>query len=395
IVKKPKVREDEVDKVIAQLRDRHAELVPVEDRGAQPGDIVTVNLTGTLSAKPQKAAEEPAKEETAAEGQQATSEEAKPEGEAEATDAAQPEGEQASEQTGEKTAKQEPGGPEEINQKDLEIELGAEGVLKEFTEALTGSRAGEERTITVHYPEDFSTPHYAGRTAELKAEVTAVKVKELPELDDEFAQSINEDFKTVEDLRADVRNRLQKERDHSAEEAVRAAVRQRMLDRYKFDVPQAAVERRMDALFEQFAEQLYMNRIDPTRLNLDWAGIRESSRERAEHEVRWAFILDSIGNFQKTAVSDEELRQEVERMAEAMGQQPAALRARLNKEGLLDNIREQIKNRKVLGFIVAAADAKIEEVESLETEPGAGAEGEEQAGEKDEAAQGASEASAE
>jgi trigger factor len=145
-----KVRDEDIDSTIERLRQGHAELVPVEDRPAQTGDIVTVNLTGHV------AVDETQKEEAPI---------------------------------------------EDIKQQDLDVELGGDGVLKEFTDALTGVQSGDTRTFTITYPADYKPEKYAGRSVNYTADVTAVRFKELPAVDDEFARIVGEDFKTIGELR--------------------------------------------------------------------------------------------------------------------------------------------------------------------------------------------------
>src|SRR5215203_835139 len=126
--RKRPVNDEDVQKVIESLRDASASLQPVEDRASQLGDTVTVNARGKLVDEPEE---------------------------------------------------------EEIKVDDVEVVLGGPGVQKEFTESLTGVRADESRTFQVEYPEDFTSPGLAGKKVEYVADVTAVREKELPELDDE------------------------------------------------------------------------------------------------------------------------------------------------------------------------------------------------------------------
>src|SRR5262249_5587410 len=146
---------EDVDTVIERYRQSQAELVPVEDRPSQSGDIVTVSLKGIVEAK----------------------EDSEP--------------------------------VEDITQEDLEIELGAQSVLKGFSEGLSGVRPGDQKTFDVEYPDDYKPENYAGRRVKYEASVTAVRTKEFPEVDDEFAHSINDDFSTLGDLRADIRSKLE------------------------------------------------------------------------------------------------------------------------------------------------------------------------------------------
>jgi trigger factor len=138
-----------------------------------------------------------------------------------------------------------------------------------------------------------------------------------------------------------------------------------LVDRNRFEVPEFAVEKQMDSRLNTLVSQLANQGIDPRRMQIDWSGIREGQRERAEREVRGAFILESIASAEKIEVSDEEIDREIEQYAEGSNQTVAALRGRLTKEGALDSIKEQVRNRKALDLVLASAENNIEEVEGL------------------------------
>ncbi len=306
-----KVSDEDVDKAIDHMRERQTQLVPVEDRGAEPGDLVTLNLAGQIAG-----AED------------------------------QPE-------------------VEEINQQDLDVELGAAGVLKEFTEGLAGVKPGDLRTFTVEYPADYKPEKFAGRTVNYTAEVTAVRARELPELDDEFARTVSEDFKTIDELRADIRSKLEHEAEHKSDSEFRSSTMEKLIDRNRFDVPEYVVEKQIDSRMNSLFRQMSGRGMDPRQLQIDWEGIREGQRERAEREVRGSFILDHIAEKEKIDVSDEELSGEIRQYAESMGQSEEVLRARLTKEGSLDSITEQVRHRKALDLVIASAEIRTEEKEGL------------------------------
>lgn len=332
-----KVEDGDVEKTIDRLREAQAELVPVEDRGAQAGDIVTINITGRITPPAQEADKVESGEAASAEGASSTPDEST-------------------------VPTEQPQADEEIKQQDLDIEIGGEGVLKEFTEALMDARPGETRTFTVDYPPDYSNKRFAGYHSTYSAEVSAVRVKEMPEVDDDFAQSIGEEFKTRDELQASVRSNLEHEMSHKSEEELRSAVIEQLIDGNKFEVPQVIIEKQMDTRLNVFFRQLASQGIDPRNLKLDWDSMRETHRERAEREVRGMFILDRIAKNENIEVSEEELNKEIEGYANSTGQPLEVLKARLTKDDALDSIKEQIRNRKALDLVIASADTRIEEV---------------------------------
>src|SRR5438045_2885067 len=217
-----KIRDEDVDKEIERLREAQAELVPVEDRGAQAGDIVTVSLVGRIEAQ-------------ASEDQQAATDAAHTE-----TEAAQPSEEEAAatdEAAPEAEPQAAPAEPEEIKQEDVEITIGGANVLKEFTEALSGVRPGDERRFMVTYPAEYKPERFAGHKVDYTANVTAVRAKELPEADDVFAQGVDEKFQTLDELRADLRKNMEHQAEHRGVAELRAGAMDALIERYGFDVP--------------------------------------------------------------------------------------------------------------------------------------------------------------
>jgi trigger factor len=353
-----KLLDEDVDRVIEHYREAHAELIPVEDRAAQAGDIATVSITGKFvnANKQSEQTEEQSGEDKETSEDQKTSEEQETPEEAAATS-----------------------GSEEVTQPDVEIELGGEGVLKEFTDALVGAHPGDTRSFSLTYADDYSHERYRGQTVDYTLDVTAVRAKELPELDDEFAASVSEEYKTVDDFRTSIRSRLEKEAEHKTDDEFRAVVMEALVDRNRFDVPEVVVERQLDSRLRMLISQLAGQGMDPRRLQLDWEGLRESQRERAEREVRGFFILDRIATGENFEVSDEEVDKEIERRAEGTRESAAVLKARLTKEEALDSIKEQVRNRKALDLVISSADIRIEEVAGLGEQKAATGEEAEQA----------------
>ena len=124
---------------------------------------------------------------------------------------------------------------------------------------------------------------------------------------------------------------------------------------------------RVQNLVRTFAQQ----GLDPRGLQLDWAALRESSLGHAERDVRAMFIVDRIAREEEITPSDEEVEAEIERMSEAMNMPMEQLRARLTKEGGADSIRDQMRTRKALDFVIDAAHMTTEEVDGLEAKAAA------------------------
>ncbi len=119
---------------------------------------------------------------------------------------------------------------EDIKADDVEVILGGKGVQPEFTDNLTGVKPDDEKTFVVDYPEDFSSKGLAGKKVEYTAKVTAVRVKELPEIDDEWARSLGEDFDSVATLRTKIRENMEKQAGQEADHRLRADLMHKLLE---------------------------------------------------------------------------------------------------------------------------------------------------------------------
>src|SRR5262249_23788662 len=170
---------EDVEHALDHLRQSASEFVPVEDRSSQDGDFVSVNLVGKYV---------------------------------------------------------EPQEEEDLKSNDVQIEIGAENVQPEFSENLRGVKTGDVREFRVKYPENFSPEGLAGKTLDFTATVVAVREKEAPELDDEFARDIG-DYENLQQLRDKIRENLTASAEARAEAGLREGAVKRILEDYDFEVP--------------------------------------------------------------------------------------------------------------------------------------------------------------
>ncbi len=382
-------KEEDVEKFINRMRENQAELVPVEDRGAQTGDIVTITLSGKadLDYTPPVEETSEANDQAATENGASTAAEEKSEtADAKASDEAAEVKEvetaeapsegaaasEASEAASEAPESEEAEAPKEeifneVNEETQDIDLGNEHTLKEFKDALLDAKAGETKTVTIDYPKDYQSPSHAGRRWHYNLEVTAIRTKELPELNDEFAKSVNEKYNTVDEMRADFRERFAESAKKTTENELRDQAFDKLVTAHSFDVPEGMVKKQMEQQMSNYVNQLMQMQIDPRGLNLDWKKMYEEFREPSEKSVRGFFVLDRIAEDEKIEVTDEDINHELEPMAKSMNQTIAALKARLTREEALDTIKGQIKHQKALDLVIASADV-TEEAEVKEEE---------------------------
>ena len=298
------VRDEDVERVIENLREASATLQPVEDRPAQLGDTVTVNFHGKFIATPEE---------------------------------------------------------EDINVEDVDVVLGGEGVQQEFIDNLLGVRPDDERKFTVKYPDDFTSKGLAGKEVEYTAKVTAVRVKEVPELDDEWARSLGEEFDSLATLREKVREDLSQRARMASEDRLRSQVMQKLVAAHLFEVPQSLLEHQASRRLESIVRDMVESGIDPRSQELNWEAVRDSLRAQADLDVRGSMLLETIAQQESIEVTDEEIEAEIGEMARASRQSPEQVRAALTKQGGERSIADRLRNRKALDLIVENARVTDEE----------------------------------
>lgn len=240
----------------------------------------------------------------------------------------------------------------------VEIEVGNEETLPEFTAALRGAALDEEREFDVTYPADFPSEFFAGKTAHYKLKITGLKRRILPELNDEFAREVSggeAPVETLDALRQRLRENIEAERRHQAQHDTEEKLLDQLLAQNTFPVPNALVEQQIDSRLERSLRSLAMQGIDPRKLNLDWSGLRERQRESATRDVRLHLLISRIADAENVQAPEEEVDAEINRIADQMHQTPEVVRQRLTDDGVLDSIKSRIRNQKVMDLLFESA----------------------------------------
>jgi trigger factor len=245
-------------------------------------------------------------------------------------------------------------------QDEVVVEIGGADTLEAFSANLRGMSPGEEKEFDVSYPEDFGEAKLAGRTVRFLARVTGIRRKELPELNDAFAADLG-DFKSLEELKAEVRRGLQREQEYLAQQRAKNKLVEQLVKAHDFPVPEALVERQIQGQVEQYLRSLAAQGVDIESVKLDWGKVRESQRERAVEEVKASLLLERIAEREAIEVTNEEVDREVQRIARQRREPVAAARRRLEEEGGLRRIALRIRTEKTLNFLFEHARKVAEE----------------------------------
>ncbi|MGH9658813.1 MAG: trigger factor [Bryobacteraceae bacterium] len=237
-----------------------------------------------------------------------------------------------------------------VKQDELTLELGGGETLEAFTTNLRGMSPGESKQFEVAYPDDYGQRRLAGKTVLFRAEVKAVRRKELPEVNDEFAKDLG-DYQSLDELREEIRKSLFSERQHAAQEEAKNKLVESLVDAHDFPLPEAYVERQVRNRIEQVLGGLAAEGVDIAKLKPDWQKLRETHRERAVREVRASLLLSKVAAAESIEATRDEVDREVERYARQHREPIAAARIRMEKDGALGRLAAHIQTQKTLGFL--------------------------------------------
>ena len=275
------VTDEEVDNHIERLRKQNGRIVTVE-RAAQDGDTVNINYCGTLEGIPFD------------------------------------------------------GGTAE-NQ---DLVLGSNTFVPGFESQVVGMSAGDERDLDITFPENYAKD-LAGKAVAFHVKCNAVKVEELPELDDEFAK--DNDFDTLDELKADIRANAVKEKETSAKNAFEDALVDAAAANMTVDIPASMVEERMDGILNEYARYMANQGLKfedyLSMIGTDVQKFRETTRPTAEKQTRTELLLAAVAKAENIEITEDDLKAEYEKLAEAYGMKVEDVEKAIDVEGLTAQLR--------------------------------------------------------
>ncbi len=294
------VETSEVEDLIAERLQKEAALIPVEGRPSEMGDTVIADLEGRFEDEPDA---------------------------------------------------------EPITADDLEIVLGDEVIERAFTENLVGVQAEEEKEFTVVYPESFSSEALAGKTVHYKAKIKSVGKTEVPEMNDEWATSLEEGYASLADLREQLQADLTKFAEADADARVRNDVIAKLIENNAFEVPNTLIENQARNLLNDFVRDLQQRGVDVKKVENEFIKMAYGNmRGQAQRDVMGAMLLDKVADAEKVVVTDAEVDEEIEKMAGYYRASADEIRESLEKQGGgVESIKNNLKTRKAIEAVVAKA----------------------------------------
>lgn len=235
--------------------------------------------------------------------------------------------------------------------RDAELTLSEPGLLPEFREALIGARAGEGRTLQVRYPEDFSNPDLAGRSARFHLKVKKILEKKLRDLDDNLARELFQ-LGSLEELRSRIRLQLEGEERLRARRQLEEQLVEELLRRNTVPVPEGLVAR--------LAEDALTRTVGETRIpDEERESLSGRFRQAMERRVAREWLLEAIARQEGIEVAEDELAEELSQIAQARGRAGAEFRA-LPAAQRRERVRDVLLERKIFDFLLGASEVKEE-----------------------------------
>ena len=296
------VTDEDVDKDIESVRARNARVVTVDDRAVESGDIAVIDFEGFVDDVPFE------------------------------------------------------GGKGE----NYELEIGSNTFIPGFEDQIIGAKVDDLIDVNVTFPEEYHAEELKGKPAVFKVKVNEIIVRELPELDDDFASEVSE-FDTLADYKADVRAKLEEKAKENAEAQIQNAVVDKAIENAEFDVPEAMIEYQIDMIVNDMAQRLSYQGMN-LDMYMQYTGqtmesMREAYREQATKQVNASLVIDAVSAAEGIEVSPEEVELNLVDMSKKYNMELDKLKE-LISEPEMDNIKKEMVFTKTIEMLANNAVVK-------------------------------------
>lgn len=295
-VKKPKVEvtKDEIDKFMEEMRTHNAEMVVVEKEAAKEGDYLVADNEVTVEGK--------------------------------------------------SLAKQE----------NMSIPLGAQvgffgKEAPELKKALIGAKPGEAKELTLTVPDNYKDAQYRNKPANIKITIKEIKRPKLPELSDKWAKDIG--FESLAQMKEETKKRLTARKETESEEQTEAAIMDKILAQTDFPLPESVVNRANEQLVARRAMEMYYYRLPEDKIREEVEKFKATSKDIAVKNIKTEFISEHIAKQEKIFVTEDEVKERINKVAASSKRLPAEVRKEYESKGWLSELRAEMKEEKVRKFL--------------------------------------------
>ena len=209
------------------------------------------------------------------------------------------------------------------------LEIGSHTFIDNFEDQLVGKNAGDEVEVNVTFPEQYQAADLAGKPATFKVKINEIKAKELPELDDEFAQDVSE-FDTLAEYKESLKKNLEEKKENEAKRTKEDEAVQKIIDKSKMDIPEAMIDTQCETMIEEFAQRIAQSGLSMDQYlqfsGLTVDGLKEQVRPEALSRIQASLVLEQIAKDENIEVSDDDVNAEIEKMAASYGMEADKLK---------------------------------------------------------------------
>jgi len=243
-----------------------------------------------------------------------------------------------------------PGGSEE----EYGLEIGSKDFIPGFEEKLIGHKVAEEFEIEVTFPEDYQAPDLAGKTATFNVEIKEIKEKVKPEIDDELAKQATE-YETIEEYKEEIRNRIREEREERVDNQFLRKIMDTISEDIDEDIPEEMIEKELNLMYYNTASQFAGQDISFEEIlkqsGMDREMWNQQNYQQALTRVKDKLILEAVIREEKFEISEEELEEEINNLAEQFSQEPKELREKLEERNQITMVKKDLKREKAANFL--------------------------------------------
>lgn len=237
--------------------------------------------------------------------------------------------------------------------KDFDLEIGSHSFIDTFEDQLVGKNVGDDVEVNVTFPENYGQASLAGKPAKFEVEIKDIKVKELPELNDEFVQDTTE-FENLNEYKNEIAGKLIVAKKQQAKNKMEEDLVTALVEGCEMDVPQVMIDNDIDMKIEDFSRNIQSQGLS-LDVYLQYMGqtvesMREAYRPMSEKQVKARLALEAVANAENFTVEEADIEAEVEKIAKAYGMEKDVLKSALRPEDT-ENITKDIKVQKAVQFI--------------------------------------------
>lgn len=231
-----------------------------------------------------------------------------------------------------------------------------ESFLPGMGKELIGTSIGDKKDVTVEFPAGFIVKELSGLKAEFKVEVTGMRKSKLPEFNEEFLKQLRVD--SEEELRGNIRQHLTEAEEGKAKRAKEDTVCEFLLKKTKLDVPETAVQQQTRNVMYEMARMRMMQGMSQEQVKAQTADMMEEAKVKGEEQVKLRYIMMEIADVEKITADDQEVSEEIARMAVQQGKDASEYRKELEKDDNIEAVRDQLRFGKVVEFLIENAKIK-------------------------------------